>query len=112
MGIGLVRFVEGKDMVKNRWMLKGLFFAFFVAISLFPKVCPAWEGYDYDNDAYIEIEPDNLVRSGNEIEIYDHADGEYKNVEIEDIYRFGDSVTIEVYHYNSDENRTFEMEGE
>ena len=112
MGIGLVRFVEGNDMVKNNLLLRGSFFAFFAAVSLFPRVCLAWDGYDYDNNAYIEIGPDNLVRSGNDIEIYDHADGEYKNVEIQDIYTFGGTVTIEAYDYDSGENRTFEMESE
>lgn len=112
MGIGLVRFVEGKDMVKKRWILRGLLFASIAASSLFSRICFAWDGYDYDNNAYIEIEPDNLVRSGNEIEIYDHADGEYKYVEIQDIYRFGNTVTIEAYDYDSGENRTFEMEDE
>ncbi len=30
----------------------------------------AWEGYDYETGDYIEIEKGNLVRSGEDIEIY------------------------------------------
>ncbi len=44
----------------------------------------AWDGYDYSNGAYIEIEQGNLVREGEDIEIYDYDTGEYRTFEMED----------------------------
>lgn len=69
-----------------------------------------WEGTDSDTGGYIEIEKGNLVRSGNEIEIYDQNDGCYHDVEVESIDRYGSNVEIEVYDWNTSEYRTFEME--
>lgn len=66
----------------------------------------AWDGYDYEKGAYIEIEKGNLVRSGEDIEIYDYSDGTYKDVEVESV----DSDEVEVYDSDTGEYRTFEME--
>ena len=68
---------------------------------------PAWDGYDYNTHAYIEIGSGNLVRSGNDIEIYDYGTGEYKYVEVQGFDYFGD---LEVYDYNTGEYRTFDMD--
>ncbi len=70
----------------------------------------AWDGFDYDKGCYIEIEKDNLVRSGNTIEIFDYEDGEYKDVEVESIQRIPGGVEIEVSDPESGESRTFEMD--
>lgn len=70
----------------------------------------AWDGTDTDTGCDIEIEDGNLVRSGNEIEIYDRNDGEYHNVEVESIDKNADSVELTVYDSETDEHRTFEME--
>lgn len=77
--------------------------ALFLSSSAF-----AWQGYDYERGAFIEIEKGNLVRPGREIEIYDYDKG-YINVEVESIYRRGRTVEVEVYDYNSGETRTLEM---
>lgn len=74
----------------------------------FPVI--AWDGYDYETGSYIEIEKGNLVREGEDIEIYDYGTGEYKNVEVQDIDSFGSTVEVEVYDYDTGEYRTFEME--
>lgn len=81
-----------------------------ILLMLLPTPAFAWEGYDYDTGNYVEIEGGNLVRSGQEIEIYDYEDGEYKYVEVQDINRFGSTVEVEVYDYDSGEYRTLEME--
>ena len=68
---------------------------------------PARDGYDYNTNASIEIGSGNLVRSGNDIEIYDYGTGEYKYVEVQGFDYFGD---LEVYDYNTGEYRTFDMD--
>lgn len=75
------------------------------ALSVF-----AWDGYDYDEGSYIEIEKGNLVREGETIEIYDYNDGSYRDVEVESIDSYGSSVEVEVYDYETGEYSTFEME--
>ena len=70
----------------------------------------AWDGYDYDKGAHVEIGKGNLVRRGKDIEIYDHSTGEYKNVTVESIQRGVGSVDVEVYDHDTGEYRTLEME--
>lgn len=72
----------------------------------------AWDGYDYDSGSFVEIESGNLVRSGNDIEIYDYDDGQYHDVEVQDINRYGSTVEVEVYDYETGEYRTLEMDGD
>lgn len=81
-----------------------------ILVMLFATPCMAWEGYDYENDSYIEIEKGNLVRSGMTIEIYDHGDGQYKDVDVESITRIPGAVEIEVFDPETGENRIFEMD--
>ena len=82
-----------------------------VLFVLFVFCVPAysWDGYDYENDSYIEIGKGNLVRRGREIEVYDWGNGEYRNYEVENIQRYGDTVELEVYDPENDEYRVFEM---
>ena len=70
----------------------------------------AWDGYDYEKGAHVEIEKGNLVRPGRDIEIYDYQDGSYKDVEVQSIQRSGSNVEVEVYDYNKGEYRTLEMD--
>lgn len=71
----------------------------------------SWDGFDYEKVAFIEIDKGNLVREGETIEIYDSNDG-YKDVEVENIENYGNTVELEVYDYSSGEYRTFEMDEE
>ena len=43
----------------------------------------AWDGYDYNTGSYIEIGSGNLVRSGNELEVYDYETGEYRYLDMD-----------------------------
>lgn len=70
----------------------------------------AWDGVDSETGASVEIGKGNLVRSGRTIEVYDADAGEYRDVEVQSIRRFGSSVEVEVYDSDSGEYRTFEME--
>jgi len=83
-----------------------------IAYTLLAVSCLAWDGYDYDSGSYIEIEKGNLVRTGRDIEIYDYGDGSYHDVAVEDINRYGSSVEVEAYDYETGEYRTFDMEDE
>jgi len=76
----------------------------------FPAIVFAWDGYDYDAGAYVEIDSGNTVRSGNDIEYYDHGTGEYKSGEVQSIESYGSSTEVEVYDYDSGEYRTFSMD--
>ena len=75
--------------------------------------CPmhlyAWEGIDVESDASVEIEDGNLVRQGNDIEIYYTDTDEYKDVEVESINRYGDTVELEIYDYDTGDISTIEM---
>lgn len=79
-------------------------------ILLFPLQVVAWDGYDYSQRIFVEIDKGNLVREGENIEIYDYDAGEYRNVEVQDIYKVGGSTRIEVYDYETGEYRELEMD--
>ncbi len=81
-----------------------------IAIAVCSFNVSAWDGYDYNNGTYIEIGSGNLVRPGQEIEIYDYDTGNYTYVDVEALSSHGSSVEVEVYDYNTGEYRTFDME--
>ena len=71
----------------------------------------AWSGYDWNKGSYVDIERDNLVRPGRDIEIYDYGtNGGYKDVEVQSIHNYGSHTEVEVYDYNSGEYRTLDMD--
>lgn len=84
-------------------------FALILALIL-PSLVYAWDGYDYESGSYVEIDKGNLVRSGQDIEIYDYGTGEYKDVEVQSIRGSGSGAEVEVYDYDKGEYRTLEME--
>ncbi len=79
-------------------------------ISLAPFTAIAWDGYDYDKGSYVEIDKGNLVREGQDIEIYDYGTGEYKDVEVQSITGSGSGAEVEVYDYDTGEYRTLDMD--
>jgi hypothetical protein len=70
----------------------------------------AWDGVDSETGNSVEIGDGNLVRPGQDIEIYDSDAGEYRDVEVESIQRSGGSVEVEVYDAESGESTVLEME--
>lgn len=66
----------------------------------------AWDGYDYEEGEYIEIEKGNLVREGEEIEVYHYDTGEYKDEEVQSV----DSDEVETYDYGTGEYHTYDMD--
>jgi hypothetical protein len=70
----------------------------------------AWDGYDHEKGSYVEIEKGNLVRRGQDIEIFDHNDGSYHDATVESIRRSGSSVEVEILDHETGETRTLEMD--
>jgi hypothetical protein len=70
----------------------------------------AWDGSDSSTGEGVEIGSGELVRSGNSIEFYDSATGEYHHADVHDINRFGSTVEVELFDYTKGEHRTLEME--
>lgn len=81
---------------------------FGITVGAFPAL--AWDGYDNEKGSYVEIEKGNLVRSGQEIEIYEYSTGEYKDVEVESVRSSGSGVELEVYDLESGNYRTLDMD--
>jgi len=71
----------------------------------------AWDGYDSDTGAQIQIDRGNLIRRGSDIEYYDSDTGAYRSAEVQTMRRFGSSVEVEVDDAETGETRTFEMDG-
>jgi hypothetical protein len=86
------------------------YFILGAGLVLAPLTAHCWDGTDASSGEAVEIGKGNLVRSGRDIEIYDHGAGEYRDVTVESIQRSGSSVEVEVYDQESGEFRTLEME--
>lgn len=69
----------------------------------------AWDGTDENGNA-VEIEQDNLVRTGSDIEYYNYADGNYHDATVDSISRDGDEVVIEVTDDDTGYAHTLTME--
>lgn len=81
-----------------------------VCIFLVPTFVYAWDGYDYESGSYVEIDKGNLVREGQDIEIYDYSTGEYKDVQVDSVTGGGYGAEVEVYDYDTGEYRTLDMD--
>lgn len=90
--------------------MKSLTVLFALLIYFIPFTATAWDGYDYDKGSYVEIGKGNLVRPGQDIEIYDYGTGEYKDVEVQSIHKSGSGTEVEVYDSDTGEYRTLEMD--
>ena len=79
--------------------------------TLLAPITQAWDGYDYESGGAVEIESGNLVRAGEEIEIYDYATGEYTDVEVESVTASSSGgAEVETYDYQTGEYRTLDMD--
>ena len=82
--------------------------ALFITLSLVPQAALAWDGTDADGNS-VEIESGNLVRPGEDIDVY-HSERGLGTYSVENVERSGSTVEVEVYNYDSGEYETFEME--
>jgi hypothetical protein len=84
-----------------------VFSAFLVSASL-PVF--AWDGTNLATGDTVEIDKGNLVRTDEEIEVYDYGSGTYRSVTIESINSYGGSVELEVYDNDTGEYLILEMD--
>lgn len=69
----------------------------------------AWQGYDKEFDSQITIPEEGKVHLDRDLEILDHKTNSYKEVRVEAIRNGGSSVEIEVFDYELNKYRIFEM---
>lgn len=96
--MGIFHFIT----IKERFVMK----KFLILFCFLFSSAYAWDGYNVKNGDYIEIDKGQLVRTGEEIEIYNYSTGEYEYKEVNDIY----DNTIETYDYETGEYETFDMD--
>jgi hypothetical protein len=81
-------------------------------LALFSLTLPglSWDGVDTETRDAVEIERNNLVRTGRDVEVYDYNTGQYHDVTVESIRRSGRSVEVEVYDNTTNQYRTLEFD--
>ncbi len=89
--------------------MKTILFAL-LFVTYAPFTCLAWDGYDYGNSTFVEIDHGNRVRSGNDIEFFDYCDSSYHDATVDGVTRYGNTVDVEVVDNNTGQSRTLEME--
>ncbi len=70
----------------------------------------AWDGINAETGEAVEIGKGNLVRTGEEIEVYDYGSGDYRSVTVEGINAYGGTVELEVYDNDTGDYMILEME--
>ena len=70
----------------------------------------AWEGYDREKGEFVEIEEGNLVRAGEQIDVFNWSKGEYQQVVVEDVTDVGLSIEVEVYDPETGESTVYDMD--
>ncbi len=79
-------------------------------LFLISSIAIAWDGYDYANGTYVEIQKGNNVKAGKDIEIFDYSTGQYRDVQVESVRGIGSNTEVEVFDYSTGEFRTLDME--
>lgn len=83
---------------------------YILTFILYPFNVYGWSGYDWNNGSFIEIEKGELVKEGEDIEIFDYGEGEYKNIEVDSMDKYGNHIEIEGEDIETGEIRTFDMD--
>jgi len=81
-------------------------FAVFIALIICSVNVEAWDGYDWNEAEHVEIGRGNLVRTGEEIEVYHWGSGDYRYEEVQGM----SGNELETYDYESGEYRYYEMD--
>lgn len=80
------------------------------AVVLSPA-CLAWDGFDWNQGTYVEIGKGELVRPGQAVEVFDYRQGQYRQMEVQQIDRSATGRTeIQVIDSQTGQPRTFEMD--
>lgn len=66
----------------------------------------AWDGYNLETGEFINIDKDQLIRPGEEIEMFNYSTGEYEYREVD----YVDDYAIETFDYETGEYETFYMD--
>ena len=64
-----------------------------VALGALPAL--AWDGTDTTTGNDVTIEEGNLVRSGEAISVFDWGAGQYRDVDVDSVRRYGGTVEVE-----------------
>lgn len=70
----------------------------------------AWDGTNVETGYFVEIGKGNLVRTGEEVEVYDYSSGNYRSVTVEGINTYRGKVELEVYDNDTGDYLISEME--
>ena len=79
--------------------------ALFAALPAYADI----EGYDWNTSNYVEIDAASITE-GDTVTMYDYDTGDYHDISIESVDRYGLSVEAEVYDYTTSEYRTLDLE--
>lgn len=80
-----------------------------VAVLVVLSGAMTWQGYDWQRHSEVKADKPKAVYIGDEIEIYDENDNQYKKVRVERVDDFGKDTEIKVYDRDRDEHYEFEM---
>jgi hypothetical protein len=83
---------------------------FSLSMAFLATPSSAWDGTNSETGDCVEINEGNLVRTGEEIEVYDCSSGSYRYLEIEDIDASGYGVEIEAYDSETGDYIYLEMD--
>lgn len=79
--------------------------ALFAALPAYADI----EGYDWNTSNYVEIDATS-ISEGDTVTMYDYDTGDYHDISVESVDRYGLSVEAEVYDYTTSEYRTLDLE--
>ena len=79
--------------------------ALFAALPAYADI----EGYDWNTSNYVEIDATSITE-GDTATMYDYDTGDYHDISVESVDRYGLSVEAEVYDYTTSEYRTLDLE--
>ena len=100
---------DGETMTIMSIMFR-LFLPILTALILFSlTIAVTQEEYDYDRGYCIHFDDTQELTEGIEIEFYDCSDGQYHKATIRSVNQ-DDGIEVEVYDYDEEKHRTFEVE--
>ena len=78
----------------------------FTIILFFSPIVFALDGYNLETGEFINIDKNQLIRPGEEIEMFNYSTGEYEYREVD----YVDDYAIETFDYETGEYETFYMD--
>ncbi len=75
-------------------------------ILFFAPIVFALDGYNLETGEFINIDKNQLIRPGEEIEFFNYNTGEYEFKEVNDIY----DNTVEIFDVETGEYNFFDMD--